>query len=292
MMKFGHILTAMVTPFNTEGLINVERTKELIDYLIANGSDGLVIAGTTGESPTLSKAEKVELFRVVVDHVNKRVPVVAGTGSNNTQASIELTKQATDVGVDGIMLVAPYYNKPSQEGMYEHFKAIASVTHLPIILYNIPGRTGVQIEAETTIALSKINNIKAIKEASGDLEQMAKIIASTDDDFQLYTGDDSKTLPAIAIGADGVISVSSHLLGNEMKKMITLFKNGEVELAAKSHQKLLPIMGSMFLAPNPTCVKYALNHYVMDVGSVRLPLLPLLEEQKKKVTAQLDQIRE
>ncbi|GAE24312.1 dihydrodipicolinate synthase [Halalkalibacter wakoensis JCM 9140] len=241
-MYFGHIVTAMVTPFTPKGSIDVERTKELIDYLIDHGTEALVVAGTTGESPTLTTKEKLELFDVCVQHSNKRVPIIAGTGSNNTQASVELTKKAQDLGVDGIMLVAPYYNKPSQQGMYEHFKKISEATDLPIMLYNIPGRTGVQIEAETTIALSQIPNIVSVKEASGDLEQMAKIISSTDDTFSLYTGDDGNALPAIAIGADGVVSVAAHVIGAEMKEMIEAFKSGNVKKAANMHRHLLPTM--------------------------------------------------
>ncbi|MFC0472000.1 4-hydroxy-tetrahydrodipicolinate synthase [Halalkalibacter kiskunsagensis] len=282
-MNFGHILTAMVTPFNQEGLIDKERTKELLDYLITHGTDALVVAGTTGESPTLTTKEKLELFQLCVEYVDNRVPIIAGTGSNNTQSSIELTKKATDIGVDGVMLVAPYYNKPSQQGMYEHFKKIAEATPLPVMLYNVPGRTGVQIEADTTIALSKVENIVAIKEASGDLEQMSAIITATDIDFLLYTGDDANTLPAVAIGAHGVVSVASHLIGNEMKEMLKLYKDGEVEDAASLHRALLPTMKAMFVAPNPTCVKYALKTIGIDVGGVRLPLTSLSYDQQQFV---------
>ncbi|MFC0558550.1 4-hydroxy-tetrahydrodipicolinate synthase [Halalkalibacter alkalisediminis] len=282
-MDFGHILTAMVTPFNQKGLIDVEKTKSLIDHLIANGTDALVVAGTTGESPTLSTQEKLELFQLCVDYVNHRVPVIAGTGSNNTQASIELTKAATDIGVDGIMLVVPYYNKPSQEGMYEHFKKIAESTKLPVMLYNVPGRTGSHLAVETTIALAKVPNIVSIKEASGDLEQMAAIVSATDSDFRLYTGDDANTLPAMAIGAHGVVSVAAHVIGNEMQEMITFFQSGSVNEAGKCHRTLLPIMKAMFLAPNPTCIKYALNTIGIQVGGVRLPLTPLKVSQEHEV---------
>ncbi|WP_332690346.1 4-hydroxy-tetrahydrodipicolinate synthase [Halalkalibacter lacteus] len=288
-MDFGHILTAMVTPFNQEGLVDKDRTKELLDYLLAHGTDAIVVAGTTGESPTLTTNEKLELFQLCVEYVDKKVPIIAGTGSNNTHSSIELTKKATDIGVDGVMLVAPYYNKPSQQGMYEHFKKIAEATPLPVMLYNVPGRTGVQIEADTTIALSKVKNIVSIKEASGDLEQMAAIITATDKDFLLYTGDDANTLPAVAIGAHGVVSVASHVIGNEMKKMIDLFKSGEVMDAANLHRALLPTMKAMFAAPNPTCVKYALKFIGIDVGGVRLPLVPLSYEQQQIIIQTLEQ---
>ncbi|WP_227935862.1 4-hydroxy-tetrahydrodipicolinate synthase [Alkalihalobacillus deserti] len=289
-MDFGHIITAMVTPFNHKGLIDVEKTKKLIDHLIANGTDAIVVAGTTGESPTLTTKEKLALFQLCVDYVDHRVPVIAGTGSNNTQASIELTKQVTDIGADGIMLVVPYYNKPSQEGMYQHFKKIAETTKLPVMLYNVPGRTGSNLEAETTIALSKIPNIVSIKEASGDLEQMVAIISATDPDFLLYTGDDANALPAMAIGAHGVVSVAAHVIGKEMQKMISCFHSGNVEEAGRHHRTLLPVMKAMFLAPNPTCVKFALNTKGIQAGGVRLPLIPLNSQQENVVKTTLLQI--
>ena len=223
-MNFGNVLTAMVTPFNQNGDIDFEATKGLVNHLIANGSDGLVVAGTTGESPTLSHDEKVALFKYVVEVVNGRVPVIAGTGSNNTKESIELTKEAELVGVDGIMLVAPYYNKPSQEGMFQHFRAIATSTVLPIMLYNIPGRSVVNMEADTIIRLSRLENIVSVKEASGDLDQVAEIISKTSDNFSVYTGDDSMTLPTLSIGGTGVVSVASHIIGNEMQEMVQQFQ--------------------------------------------------------------------
>ncbi len=279
-MVFGRIGTAMVTPFDANGNIDFDKTTELVNYLIENGTDSLIVAGTTGESPTLSKEEKVALYRHVVAVVNGRVPVVAGTGSNDTKSSIELTKKAEEAGVDGIMLVAPYYNKPDQDGLYEHFKAIAGETNLPIMLYNIPGRCGVNISVDTIVKLAQIKNIVAVKEASGDLNAMAEIISRTDDDFYLYTGDDSNTLPVLAIGGRGVISVASHIIGKEMQEMITLFEKGEVKKAAKLHQRLLPIMKGLFIGPNPVPVKYALKGKGIDVGSVRLPLVPLQKEKQ------------
>ena len=222
-MNFGQILTAMVTPFDQNGEIDFNATRNLVNHLIANGTDGLVVAGTTGESPTLTTEEKVELFKFVVRVVDGRVPVIAGTGSNNTRASIRLTKLAEETGVDGIMLVVPYYNKPSQEGLYQHFKAIAESTTLPIMLYNIPGRSVINMSVETIVRLSKIPNIVAIKDASGNLDAMAEIISQTPDDFTVYSGDDGLTLPVLAIGGAGVISVASHIIGNEMQAMIQPF---------------------------------------------------------------------
>ncbi|TWT01955.1 4-hydroxy-tetrahydrodipicolinate synthase [Planomicrobium sp. CPCC 101079] len=278
-MNFGQVVTAMVTPFDANGEIDFQATKTLIEYLIANGSDGLVVAGTTGESPTLSTEEKVELFKFVVATVNGRIPVIAGTGSNNTRASISLTKQAEEAGVDGIMLVAPYYNKPSQEGMFQHFQAIAAATSLPIMLYNIPGRSVVNMSVELIVRLSAIDNIVSVKEASGDLEAMAAIIEGTPETFFLYSGDDSLTLPVLAIGGQGIVSVASHVIGNEMQEMISSFKQGNTARAAAAHRQLLPLMKGLFAAPNPTPVKTALNLTGVPVGGVRLPMIPLTAEQ-------------
>ncbi|MBY0123364.1 4-hydroxy-tetrahydrodipicolinate synthase [Bacillus sp. S/N-304-OC-R1] len=278
-MNFGQVLTAMVTPFDHNGEVDFEAARHLVNHLIANGSDGLVVAGTTGESPTLTEEEKVALFKFVVEVVGGRVPVIAGTGSNNTRASISLTKKAEEAGVDGIMLVTPYYNKPSQEGMYQHFKAIAESTSLPVMLYNIPGRSAVNMAVETVVRLSEIENIVAIKEASGDLDAMAQIISGTPENFSLYSGDDGLTLPVLAIGGTGIISVASHIIGNEMQEMINNFKKGELQAAAAAHRQLLPIMKALFTSPNPTPVKAALNLQGIHVGGVRLPLVPLNNDE-------------
>ncbi len=290
MVDFGKVSTAMVTPFDNKGNIDFSKTTQLVNYLINNGSDSLVIAGTTGESPTLSSEEKLALFRHVVQVVDGRVPVIAGTGSNNTYASIELTKKAEDAGVDAIMLVAPYYNKPSQEGLYQHFKLIAESTSLPIMIYNIPGRSVVNISADVTIKLSKIDNVVAAKEASGNLDAMTEIIANTDESFSLYSGDDGLTLPILAIGGKGVVSVASHIIGNEMQEMISSFENGDTKKAANLHQKLLPIIKSLFAAPSPTPVKTALQFKGLDVGSVRLPLVPLSEQERSTLLNHINNI--
>lgn len=282
-MNFGNVLTAMVTPFDQDGNIDYGKTENLINHLIANGTDALVVAGTTGESPTLSKEEKLSLLQFVMKTVKKRIPVIAGTGSNNTHASIELTKQAETIGVDGIMLVTPYYNKPSQEGMFQHFKTVAEATTLPVMLYNIPGRSVVGMTAETIIRLSQIDNIVSVKEASGDLDQMTKIIHGTDPSFTLYSGEDSLTLPTLAIGGDGIISVASHIIGNDMQEMVRSYLRGEPQTAAAIHQSILPIMKSLFMAPSPAPVKEALRLSGVDVGSVRLPLMPLDQEEKRSL---------
>ncbi|MDF0725130.1 4-hydroxy-tetrahydrodipicolinate synthase [Cytobacillus sp. S13-E01] len=287
MINFGKIATAMVTPFDKKGNIDFVKTTQLVNHLIHNGSDSLVIAGTTGESPTLSSEEKVALFRHVVQVVDGRVPVIAGTGSNNTYASVELTKKAKEAGVDAVMIVAPYYNKPNQAGLYQHFKVIAESTNLPVMVYNIPGRSVVTISVETIVKLSKIPNIVAVKEASGNLDAMTEIIAQTAEDFMLYSGDDGLTLPVLSIGGNGVVSVASHILGNEMQKMIWNFEEGNTATAARIHQSILPLIKGLFTAPSPTPVKTALQLKGLDVGSVRLPLVPLTEQERIKLQSLL-----
>ncbi|MFC0559973.1 4-hydroxy-tetrahydrodipicolinate synthase [Halalkalibacter alkalisediminis] len=282
-MNFGRIVTAMVTPFNQHGQLDVEATKDLVQHLMSNGTDALVVAGTTGESPTLSTEEKLLLFKTVVETVNGQIPVIAGTGSNNTQASIELTKQAEEIGVDAIMLVVPYYNKPSQEGMYAHFSTIANTTKLPVMLYNIPGRSVVNMSVETTLRLAQLPNIVSTKEASGDLDAIASIIEHAPEGFSIYSGDDSLALPVLAIGGTGVVSVASHIVGSEMQQMVRNYQAGQVTAAAMQHRQLLPIMKTLFIAPNPTAVKAALELKGIKVGQVRLPLVPLTAEQQAEL---------
>ncbi|WP_078413966.1 4-hydroxy-tetrahydrodipicolinate synthase [Priestia abyssalis] len=290
MINFGKVSTAMITPFDQEGNIDFSQTTKLVNHLIENGTDSLVVAGTTGESPTLSSEEKLALFRHVVEVVDGRIPVVAGTGSNNTYASIDLTKEAEKTGVDAVMLVAPYYNKPNQEGLYQHFKVIAESTTLPVMLYNVPGRAVAKIAPETIIKLSKLPNVVAVKDAGGDLDAMTEIIANTDDDFALYSGDDALTLPVLAIGGNGIISVAAHIIGNEMQEMIKAFEDGERKKAAKAHQKLLPVMNALFAAPSPTPVKAALQLKGLDTGFVRLPLVPLSQQEHQALTEVLPSI--
>jgi 4-hydroxy-tetrahydrodipicolinate synthase len=279
-MIFGRVSTAMVTPFDSKGNVDFQKTTKLVNYLLSNGTDSLVLAGTTGESPTLSSEEKIALLRHVTKVVEKRVPIIMGTGSNNTYASIELTKKAEKNGADAIMLVAPYYSKTNQEGLYQHFKAIAESTTLPVMVYNIPGRASVNIEPETIIRLAEIPNIVAVKEASGDLNAMTQIIAETDEDFALYSGDDALTLPVLAIGGVGVVSVASHVAGNEMQKIVEAFVTGNLSEAARLHQELLPLIKGLFAAPSPAPVKTALQIRGIDVGSVRLPIVPLTEKER------------
>lgn len=283
MEHFGQILTAMVTPFKKDLSVNYQRAAELALYLLKNGSEGLVVSGTTGESPTLSKKEKIELFKVVKDAVGKKGKVIAGTGNYCTEESIELTRQAEKVGVDGCMLVTPYYNKPPQRGLINHFKAIANSTSLPVILYNIPSRTACNIEAETVLALCEVENIVALKEAGGDFGQISKIVAGTPDDFYVYSGQDEWNLPLMALGAVGAISVAAHLVGRQLQKMFTAYKNGAHLEALKIHSRLMPLFKALFITTNPIMVKAGVNLMGIDVGALRPPLLEATREEKAKL---------
>ena len=278
-MKSGQLFTAMITPMNKDQSVNYGAAVELARRLAENGSDGVVLSGTTGESPTLSFEEKVKLFSEVTDALGGQVEIIAGTGSNSTDDSIALTKAAENSGVDGIMLVAPYYNKPSQEGLYEHFKAIALQTSLPVMIYNVPGRTSVNILPETVARIAKIDNIVAIKEASGSLEQVSVLKTLVPDDFLIYSGDDALTLPILSVGGAGVVSVVSHLVGREIKAMISAFCAGKTQEALETHLQLMPLFKAMFLTTNPVPVKRALEFVGFETGPVRLPLADLTEAE-------------
>ena len=272
MEKLGRLLTAMVTPFNEEGMVDYEQAKKLALALLSSGSDGLVVSGTTGESPTLTGEEKLCLFTEVKSAVNKQGTVIAGTGSSSTAQSLGLTKEAERIGVDACLLVVPYYNKPTQEGLYQHFKTIAQGTNLPCILYNVPSRTVTNLSADTIIKLSQIDNIIGVKEASGNLDQISKIISNTGEDFFVWSGNDSDTLPIIALGGYGVISIASHLVGNQIREMINHITAGRVDKAASIHRYLLPLINALFIVSNPIPVKYAVNYVGFNVGKPRLPL--------------------
>ncbi len=282
--SLGTLITAMVTPFKPDGSVDYDRAAELARKLIDEGSDGLLVTGTTGESPTLSTDEKLQLYRVVKDAAGD-VPIWAGTGSNNTAASVELTRKASEVGVDAILLVGPYYNKPSQEGFYQHFKTCASATDLPVVLYNVPGRTGKNIEASTVLRLAEdVPNIVGVKEASGDLKQITAICAGKPDDFVVWSGDDGLTVPILSVGGEGVISVASHIAGRQMREMIDAFKSGDVARAAQIHCRLSPLFEALFLASgNPACVKKALEICGFPVGGLRLPLVEASEADAQKI---------
>jgi len=282
-VDFGRLITAMVTPFDNTGEINWEETSRLVDYLIEDQkTEALVVCGTTGESPTLTDDEKLELFSFVVKKVQGRCKVIAGTGTNSTKHSIQLTKKAEALGVDGALLVVPYYNKPNQEGLYQHFAGIAAETNLPLILYNVPSRTSVCMSVATTIRLSQIPNIVAIKECVS-VDQVTLIAAACPSDFHVYSGDDASALPTLAVGGHGIISVASHIVGAQMSEMISAYISGDIQRAGEIHRKLFPIFKGLFECPhplpNPSAVKYALEMRGIKVGSVRLPLVsPTTEE--------------
>ncbi|MEX1028953.1 MAG: 4-hydroxy-tetrahydrodipicolinate synthase [Paenibacillaceae bacterium] len=280
-MDFGRVVTAMVTPFDDNLQVDWAKTEELIEYLIIEQqSDSLVITGTTGEASTLTDEEKIKLYQLAVKQAAGRCKIIAGSGSNDTAHSVHLTKEAEKAGVHGILLVAPYYNRPSQEGIYLHFKAIADSTSLPIMLYNIPKRTGVTISAETTIRLAQLSNVVATKEASGDLELITNVLRGVPAGFRVYSGDDELIVPILSIGGYGVVSVVSHVIGKQLHKMIDSFFEGRVHEAAQLHQQLLPTVKGLFVTSNPVPVKYALELHGMNVGSVRLPLAAITEEEK------------
>lgn len=279
-MDFGSMMTAMVTPFDHAGEFHEAAIQPLVDHLIETGTTTIVAVGTTGESPTLSHAEKLRVFEATLRAVDGRIPVIAGSGNNATKESIELSTEAVRLGVQGVLLVAPYYNKPTQEGLHTHFSAIADAINAPVVLYNVPSRTGVNIDAETVLQLAQVPNIVAVKEASGNFAQIAHIAAEKPDDFLLYSGDDKYTLPMLSLGAAGVVSVASHIVGREMKAMMDLFWQGQTDEAALWSARLLPIFESMFATPNPGPVKAALSIIGHDVGSVRLPLLPVSDTLK------------
>ena len=273
MEKLGRLLTAMVTPFDDHGKVDYKQARNLAQALINSGSDGLIVSGTTGESPTLTLEEKLQLFAEVKAAIGDRGTMVAGAGNYSTSESQQLAREVEKIGADACLLVVPYYNKPTQQGLFEHFKAIAQATSLPCILYNVPSRTITNLAAETTIKLSHIDNIVAVKEASGNLGQVAEIIEGTPDNFLVYSGNDGDTLPLLALGGYGVISVASHLVGLQIKNMIENFINGESQTAASIHHHLLPLVNALFVIANPMPVKYALNYVGFPVGRPRLPLL-------------------
>lgn len=272
MARLGHLLTAMVTPFTASGEVDYQQAVKLALALLNSGSDGVLVSGTTGESPTLSREEKLQLFREVKSAVGERGTVIAGTGSYNTAESQRFTREAEKTGVDACLLVVPYYNRPAQEGLFQHFKAIAQATSLPCILYNVPSRTVTNLAAETAIRLSQIDNIIGVKEASGNLNQITKIIQGAEADFLVYSGNDSDTLPILSLGGYGVISVASHLVGVQIKQMIENSVNNKMDQAATIHRHLLPLVNALFVVTNPTPTKYALNYLGFPVGKTRLPL--------------------
>ena len=271
--QIGRLLTAMVTPFDSEGRVDYAQARKLALALVASGSDGVVVAGTTGESPTLTPDEQTRLFAEIKEALDGAGDVVAGTGSNSTAEAVKYTEDATKVGADAVLSVVPYYNKPPQEGLYRHFKAVAESTDLPVILYNVTSRTAINMSADTVIRLSEIPNIVGIKEAGGDLGQAAHIIRDARPGFLVWSGNDDQTYPMMAMGGYGIISVASHLVGAQIKAMMGLTLEGDLERAAAEHRRLLPLFQGLFVLANPIPVKYAVNKAGFNVGEPRLPLV-------------------
>ena len=285
MLTFGRVVTAMVTPFQADGEVDYAGAEKLAIHLAETGTDTLVVCGTTGESPTLTWEEEHEIFRVIQKAVAGKAKIIAGTGSNSTREAIAATQKASELKLDGSLQVVPYYNKPPQEGLYRHFRAIAeSAPDLPIMLYNVPGRTGQNLQPETIARLAEVPNIVSVKEASGNLDQVGQIRALTPPDFTIYSGDDSLTLPILSVGGCGVVSVASHLVGRSLQQMIQAFESGQVNSATQLHIQLLPLFKALFLTTNPILIKTALALQGWSVGTLRLPLCeapsPLIDQLK------------
>jgi 4-hydroxy-tetrahydrodipicolinate synthase len=287
-MEIGRLLTAMVTPFDSNGSVDYAQAKRLAQALLDSGSDGVVLAGTTGESPTLTHDEKMRLSSEVKEAIGSRGVVVAGTGTYNTAESVELSHEAERLGVDALLLTCPYYNRPTQEGLYRHFETIARAVSLPCIMYNIPSRTGVNMTAETQVRLSQIDNIIGVKESSGDLAQISQIIEEAHEGFRVWSGDDQLTLPILGVGGYGIISVVSHLAGAQMRQIVQSFLDGSVDEAARIHRRLLPLMTVLLnAAGNPPGVKHALNGVGFEVGAPRLPLVEPDADASERIIAEV-----
>ena len=288
MTDIGRLITAMVTPFDDDGQVDYEQAKRLAKALLDSGSDGVIVSGTTGESPSLSTEEKLRLFAEVKSALGDRGAVIAGTANYNTAETIELSKEAERQGVDGLLLVVPYYNKPPQEGLYQHFKAIASAVHIPCILYNVPSRTSLNMAAETTLRLGQVDNIVGVKEAGSDMDQIARIIHGAPDGFRVWSGNDNETFYIMAMGGYGVVSVASHVVGSQIKQMMGLLLEGDIEKAASEHRRLHALFKVLFIVSNPIPVKYSLNRVGFNVGSPRLPLVPPDAASAQKINEVLD----
>ncbi|NLJ40742.1 MAG: 4-hydroxy-tetrahydrodipicolinate synthase [Clostridiales bacterium] len=285
MREWGRLITAMVTPFNKDMDVDYEKACDLAQGIVDDGTTAIVASGTTGESPTITQDEKYELFRALKAKLN--VPIIAGIGTNCTRATIETGKLAVKAGADGVLVVSPYYNKPNQQGLYAHFKAIAEAVDLPMMLYNVPSRTGGNMTAETTLALSKIPNIVAMKEASGNIDQITRIIAGCPKDFLVYSGDDAFTLPVMCAGGYGIVSVAAQVAGKQMRQMVDAFAKGDIDRAANVHQRLNPLINALFMTTNPIPVKAALKIMGRDAGGLRLPLTEADEKVKEALKKEL-----
>lgn len=287
-MTFGNIITAMVTPYTKEGAVDYDKAQKLTEHLLENGSDGVLVCGTTGESPCLTPSERAKLWDAVIEAAKGKGSVLAGTTDNETAFSCDTAKSVKASGADGLLAVVPYYNKPSQEGLYQHFCAIANSADIPVILYNIPGRTGINMEAETVLRIAQsCPNVVGIKDATGSLDSVSKLKTIMPADFAVYCGDDSMTLPVLAVGGRGIISVASHIIGNEMKAMIDAFNAGDVKKAQELHYACFDCFKKLFITSNPVPVKECLNQLGWNMGDCRLPLVPANAQEKEILAAML-----
>ncbi len=283
--RFGSVITAMVTPFRRDGSLDLEGAKGLVRHLVDTGTDTVFVTGSTGESPTLTHEEKLALWRAAVEASDGRGKVLAGTGTYDTADSVRLTREAEEARVDGVVLVTPYYNKPPQRGLVEHFTTVAEATGLPVMLYNIPGRTACAIEVDTLLQLTEVENIVGVKDSTGDLQAVARVIAETPSDFDVYSGDDWATFPFVCMGASGVVSVAAHLVGERIQELIRACRTGDVSGAWKVHTGLMPLFTGLFITSNPIPVKAALDIAGRPVGPPRLPLVPATEQERQQIEA-------
>jgi 4-hydroxy-tetrahydrodipicolinate synthase len=281
--RFGAVVTAMVTPFREDHSLDLDGSRSLADHLLGSGSDALVVAGSTGEAPTLSSREKIELFRAVIEVASGRGKVLCGTGTYNTAETIELSREAEEAGADGLLLVTPYYNKPPQRGLLEHFSLVADAVDIPVVAYNIPGRTGTRIEHDTLLRMAEVPNIVAVKDSTGDFQAISRLIGEAPAEFEVYSGDDWATFGYVCLGAVGVVSVASHLVGDRIRRMVELIGASEIPAARKIHEELTPLFNALFITSNPIPVKTALELVGRPVGPPRLPLVPATVEERTRI---------
>jgi 4-hydroxy-tetrahydrodipicolinate synthase len=281
--RFGAVVTAMVTPFRADHSLDLDAAQALADHLLEHGSESIVVAGSTGESPTLTHREKADLFRAVAEVAKGKGKVICGTGTYSTAETLELTLAAEDAGADGLLVVTPYYNKPPQRGLIEHFTKIASSTDLPIVVYNIPGRTGTRIEHDTLLIMAEIPNIVGVKDSTGDFQGVSRLVSEAPSDFEVYSGDDWAAFGFMCLGAVGVVSVASHLVGDRIRQMMDLVTTGDIPAARKIHEELTPLFNALFITSNPIPVKTALEMLGHAVGPPRLPLVPATTEERARI---------
>ena len=281
--RFGAVVTAMVTPFHEDHSLDLDAARSLAAHLYERGTESIVVAGSTGESPTLTHKEKLELFRAVIEVAQGRGKVLCGTGTYDTAETLELSREAEGLGADGLLLVTPYYNKPPQRGLLEHFSQVANAVSIPVVAYNIPGRTGIRIEHDTLLQMTKVPNIVGVKDSTGDFQAISKLISEAPPDFEVYSGDDWATFGYLCLGAVGVVSVAAHLVGGRIKQLCDLIEAGDIPAARKIHEELTPLFNALFITSNPIPVKTALEMVGHPVGPPRLPLVPATAEERERI---------